>query len=138
MFLLGMLYSEVISQMLEFLSVFLSGAALYGTIELLSRGWTHWSMLLAGGVCLSIMYCTANRSRFPLWQQWVLSAAVITTVEFVWGAFFNLILGWQIWDYSARAFNLMGQICPAYSMMWLGLSVPGIMGCKGLYRLLHQ
>lgn len=133
-----MLYTEVIFQMIEFAAVFFSGAALYGTIELLSRGWTHWSMLLAGGLCASIMYLAANKSRLRLWQQWVLSAAVITTVEFLWGVFFNLMLGWQIWDYSARSYNLMGQICPAYSFLWLSLSVPGISGCKALYRLLHQ
>ena len=34
-----MLYSEVIFSMLEFSAVFLSGAAIYGTIEMLSRGW---------------------------------------------------------------------------------------------------
>ena len=78
--------------MFETTAVFLSGAAIYGTIEMLSRGWTHWSMLLAGGICMTIMYHIANRAHYPIWQKWVLSAAVITTVEFLLGVFFNMHL----------------------------------------------
>jgi uncharacterized membrane protein len=124
--------------MFETTAVFLSGAAIYGTIEMLSRGWTHWSMLLAGGICMTIMYHIANRAHYPIWQKWVLSAAVITTVEFLLGVFFNMHLNWHIWDYSSRAYNLLGQICPAYSCIWLALSVPGIWICGKLYSLLHQ
>ena len=124
--------------MLEATAVFLSGAAIYGTIELVSRGWTHWSMLLAGGICMSIMYRIANHTHFRLWQKWVLSAAVITTVEFLSGVLFNLHLQWHIWDYSARAFNLMGQICPAYTATWLAISVPGIWLCGKFHSLLNQ
>ena len=123
--------------MIETTAIFLSGAAIYGTIETLSRGWTHWSMLLAGGVSMSIMYHIANRSHFPLWQKWVLSAAVITTIEFLCGLLFNIYLNWHIWDYSSRAFNLMGQICPAYTCMWLAISVPGIWLCGKFRSLLH-
>ena len=31
---------------MEYLVVYLSGAALYGLLELSWRGWTHWTMLL--------------------------------------------------------------------------------------------
>ena len=124
--------------MLEFSAVFLSGAAIYGTIETLSRGWTHWSMLLAGGICMSIMYRIANRTPYRLWQKWVLSAAVITTVEFLLGVIFNLYLNWHIWDYSDRQFNLLGQICPVYCLIWLGLSVPGEWFCRKLRGLFDQ
>ena len=124
--------------MVELPAVFLTGAALYGCIELLSRGWTHWSMLLAGGVCICVMYWLANNSRFRIWQKWVLCAAVITTVEFLSGAVFNMILGWHIWDYSNQPLNLLGQICPVYSLTWLGLSVPGEWLCRKLHGVLHQ
>ena len=109
--------------MLEFSAVFLSGAAIYGTIETLSRGWTHWSMLLAGGICMSIMYRIANRTPYRLWQKWVLSAAVITTVEFLLGVIFNLYLNWHIWDYSTRPYNLMGRYAlPTLPCGWVYLS----------------
>lgn len=123
---------------LERISVFLLGSAIYGSIELISRGWTHWSMLLAGGICISMMYCITNQCGFPIWQKWVLCAAVITTVEFLCGILFNLHLKWHIWDYSAKAYNLMGQICPAYSFIWLCISVPGVWMCRFLHKFLHQ
>ena len=122
----------------ELPAVFLTGAALYGSIELLSRGWTHWSMLLAGGISICVMYALANYSPMPRWQKWILCAAVITTVEFLSGVCFNLILQWHIWDYSGQPLNLLGQICPVYTLYWLGLSVPGLWLCRGLHRLLHQ
>ncbi len=124
--------------MLELPAVFLTGATLYGCIELLSRGWTHWSMLLAGGICICIMYALANHSRISLWKKWILCAAVITTVEFLCGVIFNIALGWHIWDYSRQPLNLLGQICPMYSLTWLSLSVPGVWLCSRLYRVFHQ
>ena len=51
---------------LEITAVSLTGAAVYGTLEMLWRGWTHWSMLLAGAVCGCMMYWVANFSRLPL------------------------------------------------------------------------
>lgn len=132
-----MLNQEVIKMIIERSAIFLLGSAIYGSIELLSRGWTHWSMLLAGGICISMMYRIANHTHFPIWQKWILSAAVITTVEFLCGVLFNLHLQWHIWDYSSKAYNLLGQICPAYSFMWLCISVPGVWLCSRLHKLLR-
>ena len=92
-------------------------------------------MLVAGGICGCIMYWIANYSRFPLWQQWILCAGIITTVEFLSGVIVNLWLGWGIWDYGAMPFNLMGQICPAFTLVWLGISIPGIWLCRMLHTL---
>ena len=30
----------------------------------------------------------------------------------------------NVWDYSDRKFNLMGQICPLYSALWFLLCIP--------------
>ena len=124
-------------KILERSAIFLTGAVIYGTIELLSRGWTHWSMLMAGGICITMMYVIANQSEVHICKKWILCAAVITTVEFICGIIFNLMLNWHIWDYTNRAYNLLGQICPTYSFMWLGLSVPGVWLCKKLHILFH-
>ena len=117
---------------LEITAVSLTGAAVYGTLEMLWRGWTHWSMLLAGAVCGGMMYWVANFSRLPLWQEWILCAALITTVEFFSGVVLNLWLGWNIWDYSGMRINLLGQICPAFCLVWLGISIPGVWLCRFL------
>lgn len=120
----------------EFGAVWLLGALGYGALELLWRGHTHWTMLLAGGACFSVMYLVATRTDFPLWQKWIACAACITAVEFVTGCIVNLRLGWGVWDYSALPGNLCGQICLLYSAFWLILSVPGVWACEQLRRLL--
>ena len=131
-----MLRTEVIF-MYEWTAVFLTGATLYGSIELLSRGWTHWSMLLAGGFCVCAMYAIANYTHFRTLWKCILCALLITGVEFLCGIIFNMYLDLHIWDYSSRPLNVLGQICPTYTMIWLGLSVPGLWLCKGLHRMVH-
>lgn len=122
---------------LEYTAVYLTGAAGYGALELLWRGWTHWTMLVVGGLCLCVMYVLANDTKFPRWQMWVLSAVFITTAEFVSGGIVNIALGWRVWDYTAMPGNLLGQICPLYCLLWLGLSVPGIWFCTRLGKFLR-
>lgn len=122
---------------LEYTTVYLTGAAGYGALELLWRGWTHWTMLVVGGLCLCVMYVLANDTKFPRWQMWVLSAVFITTAEFVSGGIVNIALGWRVWDYAAVPGNFLGQICPQYCLLWLGLSVPGIWICRELRRFLR-
>ena len=50
-------------------------------------------------------------------------AAVVTVVEFIFGVVFNLWLKMNVWDYSNMPFNLLGQICPLFSLMWVGLAL---------------
>ena len=38
------------------LTVFLGGGIIYSLVEVVYRGFTHWSMTLTGGICLLIMY----------------------------------------------------------------------------------
>ena len=102
---------------MEYLVVYLSGAALYGLLELSWRGWTHWTMLLCGGFCFTLMYFV-SMSALPLWRKCLLSVAAITTVEFFTGCLVNLRLDWQVWDYSSMAGNLLGQICPLFTAAW--------------------
>ncbi len=122
---------------MEYLIVYFLGAALYGLAELLWRGWTHWTMLLCGGLCFTLMYIIAD-STLKRTQKWIACAAVITAVEFETGLLVNLILGWDVWDYSDMRFNLMGQICPAFTLVWLGLSIPGTALCSKLRIVLRS
>lgn len=123
---------------LEILTVYTTGALGYGGIELLWRGRTHWSMLVTGGACFLCMYLIENHSREKVWHKLVMSAAVITTLEFLAGAVVNLRLGWAVWDYSDMPLNLMGQICAAFSLAWLIISVPGLYLCRLLHQLLRR
>ncbi len=118
---------------MEYFIVYLLGAALYGLAELLWRGWTHWTMLLCGGLCFTLIYIISG-SGLGRVRKWILCAAVITAVEFETGLLVNLTLGWGVWDYSDMPLNLMGQICPAFTLAWLALSVPGTALCTLLRR----
>ena len=122
---------------MEFLLVFTAGGLIYGLMELVWQGWTHWSMLLCGGLCLSIMY-TVSALDIAYWIKLLLSAVFITWVEFSAGCIVNLCLGWQIWDYSAMKWNVLGQICPRFCLLWLGLSVPGLYICSLLRSLIYK
>ncbi len=119
----------------ELILIYSVGGLLYGLLEIVWRGWTHWSMILCGGLCFTLMYLI-SAADIALIQKWILSAAAITTVEFLTGCIVNLRLGWQIWDYSSLPYNLLGQICPRFLLMWLCLSVPGIALCESLRTLL--
>ncbi len=119
----------------EFILVYTVGGLLYGLAELLWRGWTHWAMILCGGLCFTLMYLI-SMAEMALLKKWILSAAVITTVEFFTGCLVNLRLHWQVWDYSGMPYNLLGQICPQFLLLWFALSIPGIAVCTLLRRLI--
>lgn len=109
---------------------FIIGALCYWAIELLYRGFTHWTMPITGGFCFIIIYAIANFSPETLWQKWIMSASCICTIEFLVGALVNIVLGWSVWDYSALPYNLLGQICVQFSVYWLVLSIPAVFLCN--------
>ena len=119
---------------MEYVLVYAVGGLLYALLELVWRGWTHWCMVLCGGACFTLMY-RIGLLGIPLIRKWLLCAAAITAVEFFTGCLVNLRLGWGIWDYSALPFNLLGQICPHFILLWLALSVPGLELCSILRQL---
>lgn len=99
--------------------LFVSGGLGYGLIEILWRGRTHWSMLLAGGLCFVLFATIAEKwRRRSLILKAGLCALGVTAVEFVFGLIFNVWLHKNVWDYSDVPFNVMGQICPLYTVLW--------------------
>lgn len=103
---------------------FAIGGVGYGLLELLWRGHTHISMVITGGVCLMIIREVYHRfSKTPLILRGVISSGMITAVELVVGCVVNIALGLHVWDYSGERFDLLGQICPFYSMLWFVICV---------------
>lgn len=110
---------------------FCFGGALYGLIEVIFRGYTHWSMLLAGGTAFLLIGVICRRiSRRHFVLKCIIGAALITAVEFIFGCIFNLTLNMSVWDYSGYPLNLLGQICPAFAALWLVLCIPGLPLCE--------
>lgn len=123
--------------MREKASVFAAGAVGYGGLEILYRGYTHWTMAVTGGICLLILWrIAAGFSHRPLWLQGVLGGLCITLAEFVVGLIVNVGLGWSVWDYSQEYGNILGQICPLYTLYWM-LLAGGILGALRFVRHLR-
>lgn len=113
----------------EIWCLFLGGGSGYVFLELLWRGYSHWSMFLTGGLCV-VLVCEMDRKLrgdTHLLARCIYGAAMITAVEFVVGCIVNLWFHWDVWDYSSVPLNLMGQVCLPFAMAWMVLSVP-VMG----------
>ncbi|WMI80796.1 putative ABC transporter permease [Anaerotignum sp. MB30-C6] len=105
--------------------IFLIGSLGYFSLEIIYRGYSHWTMFLTGGIvflCLFSLF--TSTAPFPFWARCIAGASIVTTIEFVVGIIVNKWLDWQVWDYSSLPYNLFGQICLAYSVIWLILCIP--------------
>ena len=73
----------------------LVGGIIYIAIELLWRGYSHWSMFVLGGLCF-VLLGQINEVipwDMPLWMQVFIGTAIITAMEFIAGCIVNLWLG---------------------------------------------
>lgn len=105
--------------------IFAFGAINYVAIEILWRGHTHWTMAVAGGLCAMLIYVfNMEFHNVNLIYKCLVGAVIITSVELVTGLIVNMTLKWDVWDYSQRAFNFLGQICPRYFVYWFMLCIP--------------
>lgn len=103
------------------------GGLAYYCIEILARRFSHWTMFLVGGTCFILIgIINEITPKMPLIRQMLLSAIIITLIEFVSGCILNLWLGWNVWDYSDEFGNILGQICPRHTIYWFLLSSVGI------------
>jgi uncharacterized membrane protein len=113
------------SRIIEYTLIFLIGATVYSLLEVLFRGFTHWTMFMAGGLSFAILYGIFT-TLYPLalLRFCLAGALVITTIELLFGFIFNLVLGLNVWDYAHYPLNFMGQICLPYTLLWFLLSAP--------------
>lgn len=112
----------------KYLTLFCAGGLLYVLIELLWRGRSHWTMFFLGGLCFVCLGLINEVFPWtmPLWEQALIGAGLVTALEFVTGCIVNLHMGWAVWDYSDLPGNLLGQVCPQYTALWLPVSLAGI------------
>lgn len=109
---------------LKDLILFAVGGLAYIVIELLWRGYSHWSMFFLGGLCFLIIGMINERSTWetPLLFEMLLGSFIITALEFAFGYVINIRMGLGVWDYSDMSYNIMGQVCLPYMGLWFILS----------------
>ena len=107
-------------QIEKYMILFAIGGMAYFLLEVLVRGYSHYSMFLCGGACfLCCGLLNENmKIKMSFISQMVLSALIITALEFITGLIVNIWLKMDIWDYSQLPYNFMGQICLLYSIFW--------------------
>ena len=107
----------------EYACVFLLGGTIYGSLELLWRGFTHSSMVVAGGGCFLLIHLLNQALRqMKLTLKCLIGSVIITAVEFAAGVIVNILLGLDVWNYSALPLNILGQVLcfPAnYISSWI-------------------
>ena len=101
------------------------GAITYLSIEILWRGYTHWTMGILGGIVIILvgLINEVTRKDLPLIIQAPLASIIITLIEYWAGYILNIQLGMNIWDYSDLPLNVDGQVCLYFSLLWMILGI---------------
>lgn len=112
---------------LEHLLFAVIGGVLYMLIEIAWRGYTHWSMGILGGVCfVAVGLLNEIQQRPPIILQMAQGAVICTVMELLAGLVLNVWLGLDVWDYSGVPGNIMGQVCPQFTLAWAALSAVAV------------
>lgn len=120
--------------------LFLLGFTLYPIIEILWRGYSHISMAFAGGLCFLLIdkFCLTTLKAKNILIKALTGGIIITAVEFIIGIFANIIMDLKVWDYSNAPFNILGQICLPFTIIWTALSLPVMFLCKLSSKIFEQ
>ena len=114
--------------------LFYMGGGAYMTLEFLWRGKSHYSMFLLGGVCFLIIGRLGR--KLPLAVRLIANSGVITALELLTGLLVNR--NYSVWDYRSTPFNYLGQICLPFSLLWIPVSLLGLMIYEGADRLTER
>lgn len=130
-----------LNTLLKYFTLFLIGGVTYYFIEILYRGYSHFSMIIVGGLCFVLVGSINQfyKRDIPLILQMLLSVFIIDTVELISGIIINKILLLNVWDYSYMSYNFLGQISLRSSIAWFFLSLFAIyMDDLLRYKLYHE
>ncbi len=115
----------IYNKFLKYSFLFLIGGFAYGAIENIFRGYSHISMLIAGGLSF-VLIGLLNEVyvwNLSLISQMAISSVIITVIEFIMGLIVNVWLKLHVWDYSRLPLNIMGQVSLLFTFIWFLLSL---------------
>lgn len=113
--------NKKIKIVLTYIIIFIAGAIIYMGLEMLWRGYTHWTMGVVAGIA-TILIGLINEivpKDTPLLVQAPIASLIITELEYISGEILNVCLGLNIWDYSQMPLNVDGQVCLPASLLWM-------------------
>ena len=113
---------------LKYLTLFLIGGIAYYFIEILYWGYSHFSMIIVGGLCFILIGSIDEFSNkeIPLLLQMIISVLIIDIIELFSGIIINKLLLLDVWDYSSLRYNFLGQISLRSSIAWFFISLLAI------------
>ena len=115
----------------EYGIMFLLFCFIYSLLEIAARGYTHWTMTLLGGIVGMLLYrLHGTAPRHTLLLQALSGAFIITALEMVVGVLDNLVLQWHVWSYREMPWNVYGQICLPFSVLWFLVCIPALGICE--------
>lgn len=108
-------------QLAKYAYLFWFGGSFYVTLEVIYRQYSHISMLILAGLVFIIIDLLNEIWGWEtsLILQILIGTVIATIGEFITGCVVNLWLGLNVWDYSNLPFNLYGQVCLQFTLIWM-------------------
>lgn len=113
-----------LKKFLRAIFIICTGGMVYYNFEILYRGYSHFSMFLCGGFSFYTIGTLNEHPNYKLsfLSQMCIGTLIITGFEFITGMIVNLFLHLHVWDYSNLPFNIKGQICLPFTIVWFFLT----------------
>lgn len=121
--------------------IWLTGGIVYYFAEILFRGFSHFSMLICGGLCFllvgnigNLILNSKDNIIISIIKIMLIGTMIITTLEYITGMIVNVKYNLKVWDYSDMKYNVNGQICLLYSFFWALISLI----CVYVYNVMEE
>ncbi len=113
----------VIKNSCKYLFLMWFGGSAYVTFEVFARQRSHVSMFLLAGFIFIVVGLLNELWDWDtsLIAQIIVGTCIATLGEFLCGCVVNIWLQLNIWDYSGQWGNILGQICPLFTLIWVPL-----------------
>ena len=115
----------MLNKILKILAIWFLMGMVYFVIEGIWRipkgGYANISMLAVGGLCGLLIGSINQIPKFynmSVWRQSVIGTGIVLIIEYIAGYILNIKMGLDIWDYSDMVFNVNGQICLEFALIW--------------------
>ena len=113
------------SKVLKMLAIWFLMGMVYFVIEGIWRipkgGDANISMLFVGGLCGLLIGSINQIPKFynmSVFKQALIGTGIVLVIEYTAGYILNIKIGLDIWDYSDMFFNINGQICMEFALLW--------------------